>query len=1008
MIAVATSALLFLVMASGPRPAGGFAVPAGSTAPSILRSSSTRLSARRSGGGRRSGDSGGGRVLRPAASAAASSPTAAKKKKRGGGGNNKKRPLTLEQLADRIASDPAAAAALTGGGAPAKGKKAGSARARTRRKVERPRQTYVYASQRSRMERDGPAAPSTNDGASENGGAEDDDVGDVEASAPVSPQRQRTYRSLEFARSLGLAPATQSCFPVLGDFEGSEPRVVGEVRVVEDDDLDLDDDGDEGGEAGGGKKAATSGTFAYVIDKPAGWSILGDGGRKNKRRRAVAAAAVVAAPSARGAEDGADASKNPGAARLDFYDDDPRPEDVGGDDNGGDETLELEEADLLAVMTPEERAEFEAEGGLDTTAPGASSPPAPEEAIANHDEVSRGAGGGLSEGAGGDQLLGRRRRISGYDEDGAEGVVDFDETDFLAALTPEERADFAEEGGFESLLGIKGGTGGGGGGAAGGNTEAGANNKGQGKAAATTDTDGAETETEEVFEPQTRPSVVSWLKSLKAAEGTPIRGGKYWKAVAGAAAVDDSGLVVLCPKDRTANLHIDYATYVAAVGNGRKVAPKKSVKKQGGGATRSTFTTEEAEIDVVARLRRHRGDDPVTVAALSLPDGTSTCDDAAALCQSEFSDGVRGDPAADPIERRAPRRLVHCGALSVSSLVSDDDVEVMTDPLPDDLSNLAERKDGQEYARGAYLGRQAELRNDGLTTAYREINGAGDGYPGWIVDRYDKWVLVQHDPSLPRGPLPSIHDGNTLGVYYYPTDPDRSAISDVKPELIEGQPAPEEFPVVENGITYRVRLGESFSTGLFLDQRPQRAWLARHCTPNTRVLNCFAHCGAFSVAAATAGASTVSLDLDKKWLDRIRPQMEDNGVEDSEGRHDCIYGDCFDWLSRLGKRGEKYDIVILDPPSTSVGGRKKRRWSLRNDMDELVALAAPLVRSGGLLWTTTNAAGVPADKFAKMCRRGLEDAGLGDGARLERVAPMPGDFPCVGAPPVKNLVWRIP
>jgi len=147
----------------------------------------------------------------------------------------------------------------------------------------------------------------------------------------------------------------------------------------------------------------------------------------------------------------------------------------------------------------------------------------------------------------------------------------------------------------------------------------------------------------------------------------------------------------------------------------------------------------------------------------------------------------------------------------------------------------------------------------------------------------------------------------------------------VKPILLEGQPAPDIVEVKENGITYHISF-EDLSTGIFLDQRPQRAWLAKHCTDETRVLNCFSHCGAFSVAAATAGAQTVNLDLSKKWLDRIKPQMEVNGIESDsfDERHDCIYGDCFDWLTRLAKRGEKYDIVIVDPPSTSVGGKKEK------------------------------------------------------------------------------------
>ena len=113
----------------------------------------------------------------------------------------------------------------------------------------------------------------------------------------------------------------------------------------------------------------------------------------------------------------------------------------------------------------------------------------------------------------------------------------------------------------------------------------------------------------------------------------------------------------------------------------------------------------------------------------------------------------------------------------------------------------------------------------------------------------------------------------------------------------------------------------------------------------------------------------------------------------------------FDWLSRLQKRGEQFDIVIVDPPSSSVG-RKKKRWSVKNDMAELVALAAPLVKKGGLLWTTTNSASLSPVKFANLCKSGLDDSGCSS-AKLERIVPMPGDFPCIGPQVVKNLVWRL-
>merc|ERR1711935_188504 len=134
-------------------------------------------------------------------------------------------------------------------------------------------------------------------------------------------------------------------------------------------------------------------------------------------------------------------------------------------------------------------------------------------------------------------------------------------------------------------------------------------------------------------------------------------------------------------------------------------------------------------------------------------------------------------------------------------------------------------------------------------------------------------------------------------------------------------------------------------------------------------------------------------------LDRVPPQLEANGIP-FDDRHDCIFGDCFDWLAKLAKRGEKFDIVILDPPSSSVG-KKKKRWSVKNDYHELVALAAPLVKKGGMLWTTTNSANLPPIKFARSCKRGFDDVGVS--AKLERIQPMPLDFPTIGPQDVKNI-----
>jgi hypothetical protein len=386
------------------------------------------------------------------------------------------------------------------------------------------------------------------------------------------------------------------------------------------------------------------------------------------------------------------------------------------------------------------------------------------------------------------------------------------------------------------------------------------------------------------FEQYTRPSIVGWLKELKADEGTPIKGGKYWVAVAGATNIDDSGLVVLCPKDMVDNIFVDYSKYVTVVGNGKQLAPKSKTKDDG-------IPTENTQLEIIAKLRKGRLEDVVMTVGIAFTEKFSTCSSVVQPCQAQFQDGIRGDPTANPFDRRAPRRLIHCDAISISSLVHDESVDAETEYWPDDIAGLAERRNSHEFIEGSFLGR-ASLSENPLTSAYREINGAPDGFDGWTIDRYDKWLFVQHDSKSPRGPLPSIHDGNTMGVYYLPSNPNRGAMGreEVRPKLMEGRPAPEILPVLENGVTYHVVLDKDLSTGIFLDQRPQRAWLTRNCNENTRVLNTFAHCGAFSVAAASAGASTVSLDLNSKWLDRIKPQMQANGIDVT--RHDTIFGDC--------------------------------------------------------------------------------------------------------------------
>ncbi|KAG7366899.1 S-adenosylmethionine-dependent methyltransferase [Nitzschia inconspicua] len=808
---------------------------------------------------------------------------------------------------------------------------------RTRRRTENPQQKYVYAAQRktkSQME---------------------DGSDDILKADEGSVALQNANRFLAEARRMGLTnPASQHCDPLM---DGKEPEIVGQIRV--------------------GEEETGSGAFAYVIYKPQGWSILGSSG--------VRGGGSASSGSSTSDTDTNNSSDNPtSSSKEDITKTRSRIRRVKiRDSKGKEEFLEFDEADVLALLSVEERLEIEASGGsvFDQKGP------------IMDDEDFRNS---ISSWNVIENMSAEEREDAGIEDEDYDptDIPDFDEAAVLALLSPEELIEYnSEKKTLENENNL---------------CENPANALERYENLSEDDLDPAVVENlkrikarmnkksnTSSFSSVPRPSVVAWLKEKKMQEGTPIRGGNFWTALAGASDVDDTGLVLLVPKENSKNVFVDFTEYIAVVGNGNCIDPK----------AKSEVPKEVINIDLISKLKRNREGDVAQAVRFSVSEHPSTCTSIISHAQSQFDDGIRGDPGGNPFDRRAPRRLIHCSSIAISSLLFDETVQSETE-LPDDIAVLTDRLNNHKFRRGSFLGRQA-LQENPFTNAYREINGAADGFPGWTVDRYSDWLLVQHDEKEYRGPLPSIHDGCTAGVYLLPSNPNRGAMGskeNIRPFLLEGKPAPETVEIMENGIKYHVNLNRDLSTGIFLDQRPHRAWLSQNCNSDTHILNCFAHCGAFTVAAATAGASTVSLDLNKKWLDRIQPQLEANGIEFDE-RHDCIYGDCFDWLEKLEKRGEKFDVVILDPPSSSVG-KKKRRWSVKNDMDELVQLAAPLVKKGGLLWTTTNSASISPIKFANQCHKGLENAGI-KSAMLERIQPMAVDFPSIGPQPVKNLVWRL-
>ncbi|MCX6973651.1 MAG: class I SAM-dependent methyltransferase [Verrucomicrobia bacterium] len=175
---------------------------------------------------------------------------------------------------------------------------------------------------------------------------------------------------------------------------------------------------------------------------------------------------------------------------------------------------------------------------------------------------------------------------------------------------------------------------------------------------------------------------------------------------------------------------------------------------------------------------------------------------------------------------------------------------------------------------------------------------------------------------------------------------------DVPTQIFGDQQASPREVVSESGLLYEIDFSASYSVGLFTDQRANREFV-RARKPK-RLLNTFAYTCAFSVAAAHVGAETVSVDVSKSSLQRGRRNFELNGIATTS--HRFVPEDVPAYLRRLAKRGEKFDAVILDPPTFGRAGSGKT-FRVERDFGALLAANSEIVSPGGAILLSTNFSG---------------------------------------------------
>ena len=238
----------------------------------------------------------------------------------------------------------------------------------------------------------------------------------------------------------------------------------------------------------------------------------------------------------------------------------------------------------------------------------------------------------------------------------------------------------------------------------------------------------------------------------------------------------------------------------------------------------------------------------------------------------------------------------------------------------------------------------------------RVIFGEADFLPGIVVDKFADVLVVESlalgiDRFKERivGILKELMEADGIhirGVY------ERSDAKVREQEGMErykgfiGEPFDTKVEIIENGVRYYVDVKDGQKTGFFLDQKYNRRAVAKLCR-DARVLDCFTHTGSFALNAGIAGASHVTgVDASELGVAQARENAALNGLQE---RVEFICEDVFDLLPRLEKQGEKYDVVILDPPAFT-----KSRSSIKKAVKgyrEINLRGMKLVKDGGYLAT---------------------------------------------------------
>ena len=307
--------------------------------------------------------------------------------------------------------------------------------------------------------------------------------------------------------------------------------------------------------------------------------------------------------------------------------------------------------------------------------------------------------------------------------------------------------------------------------------------------------------------------------------------------------------------------------------------------------------------------------------------------------------------------------------------------------------------------------RELMLKETGMS-ACRLVDAESDGLPGLIIDRYNSFLVLE---VLCAGAEYHLKDIVSALRELYPeysiyerSDVDVRSKEGLEPRkgVIHGEEPPEELAITENGgMQILVNIPEGHKTGYYLDQRDNRAALAKYCCGKS-VLNCFSYTGGFSLYALKGRARSVAnVDVSQRALDIAKKNIVLNHLD--PGRVKFIREDVFSFLRKEKKLGHTYDVIVLDPPKFAES-RSQLEKACRGYKD-INMIAASILNPGGYLMTYSCSGHMSPDLFQKVVADALLDAGR-EGQIVEfltQASDHPVALPYPEALYLKGLVVRV-